>query len=44
VISLVDANGNPFPFKPGNTWFEVMGFNSMRAVTDTGMRFTHIMP
>jgi len=44
VISLVDADGNPFPFKPGNTWFEVMGLNSAVTQTDTGMRFTHIMP
>ncbi|HZW04151.1 MAG TPA: DUF3048 domain-containing protein, partial [Anaerolineaceae bacterium] len=24
VLSLVDANGDPFPFKPGQTWFEIM--------------------
>jgi len=25
VLSLSDQNGQPFPFKPGNTWFQVMG-------------------
>jgi len=25
TLTLVDGDGNAFPFKPGNTWFEVMG-------------------
>ena len=25
VLSLSDQSGQPFPFKPGNTWFQVMG-------------------
>jgi len=25
VLTLTDQNGQPFPFKPGNTWFQVMG-------------------
>ncbi|OGO42646.1 MAG: hypothetical protein A2W36_05170 [Chloroflexi bacterium RBG_16_58_14] len=25
VLSLTDQNGQLFPFKPGNTWFQVMG-------------------
>ena len=28
VISLINADGTPFPFKPGQTWFEVMGNSS----------------
>ncbi len=29
VLTLVDENGNPFPFKPGQTWVEVMALNSL---------------
>jgi len=25
VLTLIDPNGNPFPFKQGNTWFQVVG-------------------
>ncbi len=28
VLSLLDLNGNPFPFKQGNTWFQVIGQSS----------------
>lgn len=28
VVSLVNADGAPFPFKPGVTWFEVMGLKT----------------
>ena len=44
VLSLIDQNGNPFPFKPGNTWFEVIAQFSAAQVTDTGMRFINVMP
>jgi Protein of unknown function (DUF3048) N-terminal domain/Protein of unknown function (DUF3048) C-terminal domain len=28
VVTLVGGDGQLFPFKPGNTWFEVIGVNS----------------
>jgi hypothetical protein len=44
VVSLTDSVGNPFAFKPGSTWFEVVGANSTDQQTDQTWRFTHIMP
>lgn len=45
VLSLTGADGKPFPFKPGNTWFEVLGTSS--AITQPGAdswRFTFSIP
>jgi hypothetical protein len=28
VLTLTDLNGNPFPFKQGNTWFQIIGQTS----------------
>ncbi|MGD0610525.1 MAG: DUF3048 domain-containing protein [Anaerolineales bacterium] len=44
VASLVNPDGTPFPFKPGTTWFEVIGMGSRLQQTAQGWRFTHIMP
>ena len=44
VISLTNSDGTPFAFKPGNTWFEVIGFSSTAKQTDQSWRFTHQMP
>jgi hypothetical protein len=44
VVSLTNPDGTPFPFKPGTTWFEVVGINSTVQQTDQGWRFTHQMP
>jgi len=44
VISLVNPDGSPFPFKPGTTWFEVVGGKTTLQQTDQGWRFTHQMP
>lgn len=44
VVSLVNPDGSPFPFKPGNTWFEVLGQKSTVEQTDQGLRFMHWMP
>ncbi len=44
VVSLTNPDGTPFPFKPGPTWFEVVGVNSAVQQTDQGWRFTHQMP
>lgn len=29
IVSLVNPDGTPFPFKPGQTWFEVLGRTSL---------------
>ncbi len=44
VISLAYADGTPFPFKQGTTWFEVIGAGSRVRETDQGLRFTHLLP
>jgi hypothetical protein len=28
VLSLTNPDGSPFPFKPGNTWFQIIGVSS----------------
>ena len=44
VVSLTNPDGSPFPFKPGDTWFEVIGLKS--SVTQSGQTWhlTHGMP
>jgi hypothetical protein len=44
VISLSYPDGSPFPFKPGNTWFEIVGQYSTITETEQGPRFLHLMP
>ncbi len=45
VISLVNKDGTPFAFKPGQTWFEVLGINSkVEQLKDGAWKFTHMMP
>jgi hypothetical protein len=44
VVSLTNPDGTPFPFKPGTTWFEVMGMSSKVQQTGQGYRFLHLMP
>ena len=45
VTSLTYLDGTPFPFKPGNTWFEVMGSNAqVQQQTDQSWRFKYLLP
>jgi hypothetical protein len=44
VVSLQYPDGTPFPFKPGNTCFEVIGLSSTVQQSNQGWRFTHLMP
>jgi len=45
VLSLTGVDGKPFPFKPGNTWFEVMGTSSKVEQPDASTwRFTFHIP
>lgn len=43
VLSLVDSEGRPVAFKPGNTWFEVMG-ESSGVTPGSAWRFRHVFP
>ena len=40
LLTLVGADGKPFPFKPGQTWFEVMGASSTVEQKDNSIKFT----
>jgi len=44
VLSLVGADGKPFPFKPGNTWVEVMGVYTKAEQKGNDWRFTFSIP
>lgn len=44
VLALTYEDGTPFPFKPGKTWFEVMGTTSIGTQTDTTARFQFRVP
>jgi hypothetical protein len=44
VVSLTNLDGTPFSFKPGTTWFEVVGTNSTLQQTPPVWQFTHYMP
>lgn len=45
LITLVGPDGKPFPLKPGNTWFEVIGSSSeMSAQGDSTWRFKFSIP
>jgi hypothetical protein len=44
VLSLAYADGTPFPFKPGTTWFEVVGLGSQMQQNGADWRFIHQMP
>jgi len=44
VVSLTNPDGSPFAFKPGDTWFEVIGLSSTVTQNGPSWRFTHAMP
>ncbi len=39
VLTLTNPDGSPFPFKPGTTWFEVMGTSSIIEQNTGSWRF-----
>ena len=44
VVTLVNPDGSLFPFKPGQTWFEVIGASStVKQDVAAIWRFTHMM-
>ncbi|HNS37016.1 MAG TPA: DUF3048 domain-containing protein [Anaerolineaceae bacterium] len=40
ILTLVDASGQPFPFKPGQTWIEVLTASSKHEASGSAVRFT----
>lgn len=44
VLTLTNEDGTPFAFKPGKTWFEVMGISSSVEQNDTTARFKFSIP
>jgi hypothetical protein len=44
MVSLVLDDGTPYPFKPGNTWFEVIGKTSELTKNEQGWRFIFHIP
>lgn len=45
VLSLSYSDGTPFPFKPGNTWFQVVGVSTLANKESDGVyRFNFLMP
>ena len=44
MVSLVYEDGSLFPFKPGNTWFEVIGTTSELTQVTDGWRFVFHIP
>jgi hypothetical protein len=44
VLSLITKDGELFPFKPGNTWFEVMGINTKFIQNKNSWRFEMRFP
>lgn len=44
VLNLVDAQGQPVPFKPGQTWFELLGKSSTVEADQGAWQFTFLRP
>jgi len=44
VVSLIDEKGQPFAFKPGQTWFEVVGAASTLKADGAARRITFVTP
>jgi len=44
VLYLTDEEREPFPFKHGNTWFQVIGDSSEPIQDDSSWRFVHLFP
>lgn len=43
-IQFLDANGDPFPLQPGNTWMAIMGANSSASQTEGDWQFIFYLP
>jgi hypothetical protein len=44
VLTLEYTDGTPYPFKPGVTWFELVGKTSVVTPAGSAIRFQHTIP
>jgi hypothetical protein len=45
VLTLTNSDGTVFPYKPGNTWFQVVGVSTQaNQQSDNSWRFNFLMP
>lgn len=44
VMTLQYSDGTPYPFKPGSTWFELVGKSSTITPSGSAYRFQHTIP
>ncbi|MBC8505064.1 MAG: DUF3048 C-terminal domain-containing protein [Anaerolineales bacterium] len=44
LIRFVNSDGNPFPLRPGNTWFQIIGTSSSLTNDGANWRFEHVTP
>ncbi len=44
VLTLLNTDNTPIAFKPGQTWFEVMGLSTSLTTKDGVWKFIHAMP
>lgn len=44
MISLTFPNGEPYPLKPGNTWFEMLNDGGPHQVSGPTWRFEYVLP
>jgi hypothetical protein len=44
IVTLTFEDGTQYPFKPGNTWFEVIGKSSQISTEGAAWRFQHSLP
>jgi hypothetical protein len=45
VLSLTNPDGSPFPYKPGKTWFQVVGVSTLPTEVEEGVwRFNFLQP
>jgi hypothetical protein len=44
MITLTFPNGEPYPLKPGNTWFEVLSDGAPHEVDSPTWRFEYVLP
>jgi hypothetical protein len=44
LVVLLNDDGTQFALKPGNTWFEVLGYSSKVEQVDTAWHFTWLVP
>jgi len=44
MIILTHPNGDSFPVRPGNTWFQILGTSSPITTDDANWHFEHVTP